>query len=87
MACVYFISLMLLNCAADERHRLLSAVMSAGLHLEQSESSEAFLQWRDRCQTLTARLDDPYGRMLLAWFTSRDWQETMQDVPIPLSEK
>jgi hypothetical protein len=71
----------------DERHRLLSAILLAGQHLQLAENSDAFIQWRDRNQQLTTRLDDPYARMLLTWFMTRDWQETIQDVPIPLNER
>ena len=77
----------MLSVPLDESHRLLSAVLLAGLALQHSEETAAMSQWRDRCQTLATRLDDPYGRMLLTWFMTRDWRETVQDVPIPLTER
>lgn len=77
----------ILGRSNDERHRLLSAILLAGQHLQQAEHTDAFIQWRDRNQQITARLDDPYARMLLTWFMTKDWQETIQDVPIPLKER
>lgn len=77
----------ILSHSHDERHRLLSAVMATGLHLQSTPDSEAYSQWRDRCQTLVTRLDDPYARILLTWFITKDWRETIQDVPIPLAER
>ncbi|KAG8827421.1 hypothetical protein FRC19_003219 [Serendipita sp. 401] len=77
----------ILGHSHDERHRLLSAVMAAGFHLQGSQDSTAYVQWRDKCQTLVTRLDDPYCRVLLTWFITSDWRETIQDVPIPLTER
>jgi hypothetical protein len=70
----------------DERNRLLSTTI-AGLQLQNSGDLPAFASWRDRCQKMAARLDDPYGRMLLTWFITHDWKETMQDVSIDLQER
>ncbi|KIM30639.1 hypothetical protein M408DRAFT_15552 [Serendipita vermifera MAFF 305830] len=80
-------SIDILGRSKDESHRLLSALLLAGVALQRSEETAALSQWRDRCQTLAARLDDPYGRMLLTWFMTHDWRETVQDVPIPLTER
>jgi WD repeat-containing protein mio len=77
----------MLTWVLDESHRLLSAVLLAGMALQRSEENAAMAQWRDRCQTLATRLDDPYARMLLTWFMTKDWSETVQDVPIPLTER
>ncbi|KAG8834476.1 hypothetical protein FRC17_008532 [Serendipita sp. 399] len=71
----------------DERHRLLSAVMAVGLYLQNSQDSTAYVQWKEKCQNLVTRLDDPYCRMLLTWFNTGEWRETIQDVPVPLTER
>ena len=71
----------------DESHQLLSAVLFAGLALQHSEETSGWSQWRERCQQLATRLEDPYGRMLLTWFMTKDWHETVQDVQVPLTER
>lgn len=68
----------------DEMHRIISGIVVAA---EAEPDKRLRGAWREHCQKLGGRLEDPYLRVMLAHLAFDDWIAVVEEVAIPLRDR
>ncbi|QRV94364.1 SEH-associated protein 4 [Ceratobasidium sp. AG-Ba] len=70
--------------SSDENHRLMSGIIVAA----ETESDKRLKgSWREHCQKLGSRLEDPYLRIMLAHLAYDDWITVVEESAVPLRDR
>lgn len=70
--------------ALDEMHRIISGIVVAA---EAEPDKRLRGAWREHCQKLGGRLEDPYLRIMLAHLAFDDWIAVVEEAAIPLRDR
>uniref|UniRef100_D8PQ50 MIOS-like alpha-solenoid domain-containing protein n=1 Tax=Schizophyllum commune (strain H4-8 / FGSC 9210) TaxID=578458 RepID=D8PQ50_SCHCM len=77
---------MLFN-SEDESHHLMSGTLAALIPHNHSGVSKLTPEFRQHCEHLTLRIQDPYFRAMLTYLTSGDWSEVLDEEMLPFRER
>ncbi|KAG8762831.1 hypothetical protein FRC11_007612 [Ceratobasidium sp. 423] len=70
--------------SSDEMHRIISGIVVAA---ETEPDRRLKGAWREHCQKLGSRLEDPYLRIMMAHLAFDDWITVVEEVAIPLRDR
>ncbi|KAF8750696.1 WD40 repeats protein [Rhizoctonia solani] len=70
--------------SSDEMHRIISGIVVAA---ETEPDKRLKGTWREHCQKLGSRLEDPYLRIMMAHLAFDDWIAVVEEVAIPLRDR
>ncbi|CCO30943.1 WD repeat-containing protein YBL104C [Rhizoctonia solani AG-1 IB] len=70
--------------SSDEMHRIISGIVVAA---ETEPDKRLKGTWREHCQKLGNRLEDPYLRIMMAHLAFDDWITVVEEVAIPLRDR
>ncbi|KAH7107973.1 hypothetical protein BKA62DRAFT_680564 [Auriculariales sp. MPI-PUGE-AT-0066] len=75
-------ALEVLGNSKDERHRIMSGTLAALLPPNPDRKAD-----KERLQTVSLRLEDPYMRIMLLYAAFADWDEVLLEGAVPLEER
>ncbi|EUC66944.1 WD repeat protein, putative [Rhizoctonia solani AG-3 Rhs1AP] len=70
--------------SSDEMHRIISGIVVAA---ETEPDRRLKGAWREHCQKLGSRLEDPYLRIMMAHLAFDDWITVVEEAAIPLRDR
>ncbi|KAH7339923.1 hypothetical protein B0J17DRAFT_657328 [Rhizoctonia solani] len=70
--------------SSDEMHRIISGIVVAA---ESEPDRRLKGAWREHCQKLGSRLEDPYLRIMMAHLAFDDWITVVEEAAIPLRDR
>ncbi|TRM67809.1 hypothetical protein BD626DRAFT_564707 [Schizophyllum amplum] len=71
----------------DESHHLMSGTLAALIPNGHSGISKLTPEFREHCERLIIRIQDPYFRAMLTYLSSGDWSDVLDEELLPFRER
>ncbi|KAL1741594.1 hypothetical protein HDZ31DRAFT_84718 [Schizophyllum fasciatum] len=71
----------------DEAHHLMSGTLAALIPNGHSGVSKLTPEFREHCERLIIRIQDPYFRAMLTYLSSGDWTDVLDEEILPFRER